>query len=260
LLNTLVNPNGVPISPRTYAVHGIRDEDLVHAPTWDKVLPKLRKVTKDRTILAYNAEFDRSIILGDTARAGRKPMHLADTSVWGCLMNRRAPGDGYAWAVATEHWATATRPETCWSTSPAYPNSARPDQPGRVSPRRLLVHRRAGVQVVEQRRRTSGAALGPVGSAEQPQDQDANAECEHHPPHALGCGSERCPALGQRRSRDRAGHRDPQGRAGLPAGGGQRSGDTSHRARHPGQGGDGDRWVTSADRGAEQRIQGQHHR
>jgi hypothetical protein len=41
-------------------------------------------------ILAYNAEFDRSVILRDTARAGRKPMHLANTSTWGCVMNRRS--------------------------------------------------------------------------------------------------------------------------------------------------------------------------
>jgi DNA polymerase III epsilon subunit-like protein len=90
LLDTLVNPAGVPISPAAYAVHGIRGEDLVHAPSWDKVLPKLRKATRGRVILAYNAEFDRSVILRDTARAGRKPMHLANTSTWGCVMNRRS--------------------------------------------------------------------------------------------------------------------------------------------------------------------------
>jgi hypothetical protein len=90
LLNSLVNPGDVPIAPGAYAVHGISAQRLVNAPTWEKVLPKLRKVTRGRTILAYNSDFDRRVILGDTRRAGRKPMHLEDRANWGCLMNRRS--------------------------------------------------------------------------------------------------------------------------------------------------------------------------
>lgn len=39
---------------------------------------------------AYNAEFDRSVILGDVARARRKPLHLEPWSSWHCLMEMYA--------------------------------------------------------------------------------------------------------------------------------------------------------------------------
>ncbi|MEU4804371.1 3'-5' exonuclease [Actinosynnema sp. NPDC023587] len=90
LLNTLVDPGDVAMEPGAQAVHGITGEHLAGAPTWDKVVAKVRKATKDRVVLAYNAEFDRRIILGDCARYRVKPMHLADTSAWGCVMNRRS--------------------------------------------------------------------------------------------------------------------------------------------------------------------------
>lgn len=91
LLDTLVNPGpDQPIQPGAQAVHGITAADLTNAPTWDKVLPKLKRVTKDRTILAYNAEYDEGVIIADTVRAGRRLGHLGDPGRWGCVMLRRS--------------------------------------------------------------------------------------------------------------------------------------------------------------------------
>ncbi|MEV0650015.1 3'-5' exonuclease [Phytomonospora sp. NPDC050363] len=89
LLDTLVNP-GVPIEPGAQAVHGLRDADVADAPTWAKVLPKLRKVTKGRQIIAYNADYDQTVILRDTHHAGLKPLHLDDDARWSCAMQARS--------------------------------------------------------------------------------------------------------------------------------------------------------------------------
>ena len=53
LLDTLVNP-GCPISAGARAVHGLSDADVAGAPRWERVLPQLLAVTRNRTVLAYN--------------------------------------------------------------------------------------------------------------------------------------------------------------------------------------------------------------
>ncbi|MEU6965135.1 3'-5' exonuclease [Streptomyces chrestomyceticus] len=89
LMDTLVNP-GAPISDGARWVHGITDEMVADARPFEKTLPRLRKVTKDRTICAYNAEFDRTVILGDIRRADKKPLHLEPEDNWYCLMQAYA--------------------------------------------------------------------------------------------------------------------------------------------------------------------------
>lgn len=88
-LSTLVKPTEK-ISQGAFWVHGIRDADVADARPWEKVLPLVRKHTKDRIICAYNSSFDRSIVLGDTERAGKKPLHLEPSENWFCLMNAYA--------------------------------------------------------------------------------------------------------------------------------------------------------------------------
>jgi DNA polymerase III epsilon subunit-like protein len=89
LLDTLVNP-GVPIEPGAQAIHGLSDADVADAPPWAKVLPRLKRVTKGRQILAYNADYDEDVVRSDTAAAGLKLGHLADRDRWGCVMLRRS--------------------------------------------------------------------------------------------------------------------------------------------------------------------------
>ncbi|WP_208853559.1 3'-5' exonuclease [Streptomyces bacillaris] len=53
LMGTLVNPDA-PISDGARWVHGITDEMVTDARPFAKVLPRLRKVTEGRTVLAYD--------------------------------------------------------------------------------------------------------------------------------------------------------------------------------------------------------------
>lgn len=98
LLDTLVNPGDAPISDGARWVHGITDEMVADARPFEKVLPQLRKVTKGRVVLAYNAEFDRSVVLRDIERAGKKPMHLEPWDTWYCLM------EAYAQWLGSRRW------------------------------------------------------------------------------------------------------------------------------------------------------------
>ena len=55
LLDTLVNPGGVPVSAGARAVHGITDDELAAAPCWADVVPRFLAAAGARRNLAYNA-------------------------------------------------------------------------------------------------------------------------------------------------------------------------------------------------------------
>jgi hypothetical protein len=86
LLDTLVNPDGVPVEPGARAVHGISDEELADAPRWADVVPDFLAAVDGRRILAYNAVFDHARIRATHARAGQPAGQLPLFSRWDCLM------------------------------------------------------------------------------------------------------------------------------------------------------------------------------
>ncbi len=86
LLNTLAKPT-CPIEPGAQNVHGISMEQLVAAPTYVDLYPQLEKTVNGRTILAYNAAFDRGI-LENTARNHGAP--LLKPEGWECVMLKYA--------------------------------------------------------------------------------------------------------------------------------------------------------------------------
>ncbi|WP_406351285.1 3'-5' exonuclease [Streptomyces sp. NBC_01635] len=90
LLDTLVNPGDAKISDGARWVHGITDEMVADARPFEKILPRLRQVTRGRIICAYSAEYDRTVVLKDVERAGKKPMHLEPKGNWYCLMQAYA--------------------------------------------------------------------------------------------------------------------------------------------------------------------------
>lgn len=61
------------IDPDAQAVHGISLDDVLSAPTWDKVAPQLAKVLSVcRYVVAHNGEgFDAPFICGELVRAGQ---------------------------------------------------------------------------------------------------------------------------------------------------------------------------------------------
>jgi hypothetical protein len=90
LLDTLVNPDGVPVEPGARAVHGISDEELADAPRWADVVPDFLAAVDGRRILAYNAVFDHSRVRVTHAHAGLPMAQLPPFSRWDCLMEAQS--------------------------------------------------------------------------------------------------------------------------------------------------------------------------
>ena len=105
LLDTLVDPAGVPIEFGARMVHGISDEELVGAPSWAEVLPRYLDAVAGRTILAYNSSFDRRIIRATHRHAGLNPAELPGG--FACLMQARMTwlGIGHRIALGGGHRA-----------------------------------------------------------------------------------------------------------------------------------------------------------
>ncbi|WP_280423132.1 3'-5' exonuclease [Nocardia carnea] len=91
LLDTLVNP-GIPIEPDAQAIHGLTDAEVTAdgIPDWPAVYRKLLGVTKNRTILAYNADYDKAVITAECARYGMKRSRLTDPAHWADVMIPRS--------------------------------------------------------------------------------------------------------------------------------------------------------------------------
>lgn len=64
----LVNP-GEPLSPEITKITGLTDADLADAPSFEEVLPQLRRIFGEATtVMAHNLPFDKAIIRGELAR------------------------------------------------------------------------------------------------------------------------------------------------------------------------------------------------
>lgn len=79
LLDRRVKPS-VPLGDR-YA-GGLSDEDLADASPWERVLVRVRDVTRGRLIVPGRPGEDQKLITADTERAGKRPMHLAADDSW----------------------------------------------------------------------------------------------------------------------------------------------------------------------------------
>lgn len=93
LLDTLVDPGQVPIEPSATAVHGLTSADIAGAPSFPEVFAQLRVWARGRTLVAYNAQFDRSRLLHDCARFGIEPGSVADPLRWECAMIVRSEAE-----------------------------------------------------------------------------------------------------------------------------------------------------------------------
>lgn len=87
LLNQRVRPVGQ-IEPDATAVHGITSADLVDAPSWSEVAPLLAGVCAERTVLAWNADYDEAAIRRSDTLAGLTPYALG--TGWHCVMRQEA--------------------------------------------------------------------------------------------------------------------------------------------------------------------------
>lgn len=81
----LVNP-GIPVPEEARAIHGITDEELANAPSFDSVFDQLVPKLQGRLAVAYNAPFDRGFLHAETRRLSRTLLPdcpaLDDNVVW----------------------------------------------------------------------------------------------------------------------------------------------------------------------------------
>jgi DNA polymerase-3 subunit epsilon len=61
LFEQLVNPMH-PINPFCVRIHGITDEMVAHAPTWDEIRPELAALLDGSHFVAHNVTFDRGVV------------------------------------------------------------------------------------------------------------------------------------------------------------------------------------------------------
>ncbi|MGI8478085.1 MAG: 3'-5' exonuclease [Thermomicrobiales bacterium] len=81
LINHLVRPaNRIP-TDATF-IHGISNRDVANAPDWTGIVRMFRPVLENRTIVAYNAQFDRSMVDQNCVLA---EMPILDAR-WTCAM------------------------------------------------------------------------------------------------------------------------------------------------------------------------------
>ncbi len=67
--STLVNP-GIPIAPEVIAIHGITNEMVKDAPTFEQILPRLIDVLDGCVLVAHNADFDLSFLRAEFEACG----------------------------------------------------------------------------------------------------------------------------------------------------------------------------------------------
>lgn len=67
VLDTLVNPRA-PISAGARRVHGMSDDQVADAPTFEQIADDLLVLLRGRRIVTYNADFDSGILQNELAR------------------------------------------------------------------------------------------------------------------------------------------------------------------------------------------------
>lgn len=89
LLETLVRPSGR-IPAGASAIHGIFDHHVTAAPTWPAVHGRLHALLAGRTVVVYNAPFDRRIV----EQCCHRHRLDAPPATWECAMRRYAAFHG----------------------------------------------------------------------------------------------------------------------------------------------------------------------
>lgn len=91
LVDTLVNP-GMTIDPGAARIHGITNELASAAPYWWRIRKQVIEAVRGKTVVIYNASFDRAIIANAEAMAIDEETLPIETLAadWDCAMLRYA--------------------------------------------------------------------------------------------------------------------------------------------------------------------------
>lgn len=84
LLDTLVNPEH-PISASAQRIHGLTEEQLKDAPTFDQIADDLLALLWGRRVVTYNAAFDSGILRNELLRLERADWEVLRPA-WRCAM------------------------------------------------------------------------------------------------------------------------------------------------------------------------------
>lgn len=85
LFDRLIQPL-TSITQEAFEVHGISMQDLAEQPTFAEVYSDLQRVLEGKTVLAFNADFDRSTLQRTRKRHGISPKDSGLPVNWHCLM------------------------------------------------------------------------------------------------------------------------------------------------------------------------------
>lgn len=89
LLDTLVQPKE-PIPADATAIHGITDDMVVNAPTWREVSPKVLDILQGKTVIIYNAVYDRKMMHQTAERWGMPKTDWKTHAEFVCAMEAYA--------------------------------------------------------------------------------------------------------------------------------------------------------------------------
>lgn len=104
LIDTLVKPVGG-IPQAAAAIHGITNMQVIDAPGWKDVSPRVQTILTGRNVIAYNAVFDRKMMHRSAEAAALPPVDWKSFSTWWCAMlafsqvyaQRDRYGRGFRW-------------------------------------------------------------------------------------------------------------------------------------------------------------------
>jgi len=83
LLNLLVQPRR-PIPIEAMRVHGITNEAVANAQTWEEVGPLVREILSGKNVVIYNLQYDQSMLHQCNDECGLPP--LDQVNRWHCAM------------------------------------------------------------------------------------------------------------------------------------------------------------------------------
>ena len=122
-----------PIPRDATAIHRITDADCAGAPSYREVHPLLAEAIGGRTVISYNADFDRRML-----RQSAAPYRLAPPEVaWACAMHQ--------YARFMNEW-DFRRNDYRWHRLPVAPGAAAHTALGDCLSTLLLLRRMAGVE------------------------------------------------------------------------------------------------------------------
>lgn len=83
---SLIQPPGNEYFGMNIAIHGIRPQDTITAPTFDQLYPEIKKRLQNQTLVAHNEIFDRSVLKRSMEYYDLNYLDLGLADRWECTM------------------------------------------------------------------------------------------------------------------------------------------------------------------------------